>query len=69
MELLSSILGQFMGVGVIAAIIIFRNSEIRKFPFDHRTIIFLFLETTFGEICYSSGEKKDGRTLTLAPHY
>ena len=30
MELLSSILGQFMGVGVIAAIILFQQ-EIRKF--------------------------------------
>jgi uncharacterized protein (TIGR00159 family) len=65
MELLSSILGQFMGVGVIAAIIIFAP-EIRKFLLIIGRSSFLSRDNIWRDLLFF-WRKKDGRTFNISP--
>ncbi len=65
MELLSSILGQFMGVGVIAAIIIFAP-EIRKFLLIIGRSSFLSRDNIWKDLLFF-WRKKDGRTFNISP--
>jgi diadenylate cyclase len=65
MELLSSILGQFMGVGVIAAIIIFAP-EIRKFLLIIGRSSFLSRDNIWKDLLFF-WRKKDGRTVNISP--
>lgn len=65
MELLSSILGQFMGVGVIAAIIIFAP-EIRKFLLIIGRSSFLSRDNIWRDLFFF-WRKRDGRTFNISP--
>jgi len=65
MELLSSILGQFMGVGVIAAIIIFAP-EIRKFLLIIGRSSFLSRDNIWRDLLFF-WRKKEGRTFNVSP--
>jgi diadenylate cyclase len=65
MELLSSILGQFMGVGVIAAIIIFAP-EIRKFLLIIGRSSFLSRDNIWKDLLFF-WRKKEGRTFNISP--
>lgn len=65
MELLSSILGQFMGVGVIAAIIIFAP-EIRKFLLIIGRSSFLSSDNIWSDLLFF-WRKKEGRTFNISP--
>ncbi len=64
MELLSSILGQFMGVGVIAAIIIFAP-EIRKFLLIIGRSSFLSRDNIWKDLLFF-WRKKEGRTFNIS---
>ncbi|GMQ31004.1 diadenylate cyclase CdaA [Algoriphagus confluentis] len=65
MELLSSILGQFMGVGVIAAIIIFAP-EIRKFLLLVGRSSFLSNDTIWRDILFF-WRKKENSAFNISP--
>ncbi len=65
MELLASILGQFMGVGVLATIILFQQ-EIRKFLLViGKTTSFKSGESFFRS--FSLWKKQDGNSLSITP--